>query len=137
MSLVLDASATLALVYSELKPERAATLEAVLREATAYVPQLWHLEVANVLLSGLRRGGYTLETLKRLVVQLAAIQAVVDEQTPNRAWYAVLDLAVKHTLTSYDAAYLELAQRLRLPLATLDKALVRAAQAEAVPLFWN
>ena len=43
-------------------------------------------------------------------------------------------MAVKHALTLYDAAYLELALRLRLPLATFDKALCRAAEAEGVRL---
>ena len=105
--------------------------------ATAHVPQLWHLEVSNVLLTGLRRSRYSHEMLKEFLADLAAIEVVVDEQTPKQAWSAVVDLAIRYNLTSYDAAYLELAARLRLPLATLDKALVRAAEAEAVPLFWN
>lgn len=137
MSLVLDASAALALVYAELEPEYATLLKKALREQTVHVPQLWHLEIANVLLSGLRKGSYSSDGLKRHLADLGEVDASVDEQTPKQVWSAVLDLAAKHKLTAYDAAYLELAARLRLPLATLDRALIQAAEAERIPLFWN
>lgn len=62
--------------------------------------------------------------------RLASI--ILDEDSDNQAWRATMQLAALYNLTLYDAAYLELAQRKRIPLATLDGALTRAAQAAGV-----
>jgi len=58
----------------------------------------------------------------------------VDPDTPGRALTYAWPLAAQHGLTTYDAAYLELAIRRGLPLATLDVSLARAARAEGVTL---
>jgi predicted nucleic acid-binding protein len=66
---------------------------------------------------------------------LAALPIAVDTQTPGLAFAPILALARSHGLTAYDAAYLELAVRLGLPLAARDRRLEKAAQEVGVPLF--
>src|SRR5439155_19967140 len=68
------------------------------------------------------------------ITDLSPLVIAIDPGTNHQAWSATLQLCDRFRLTPYDAAYLELAQRRRLPLATLDGELVRAAQAENVPL---
>ena len=64
---------------------------------------------------------------------LASLRIKVDEETPAQAWTDTLKLARSQNLSAYDAAYLELAQRLGLPLATLDSRLKDAADAVGIP----
>jgi predicted nucleic acid-binding protein len=66
--------------------------------------------------------------------QLAVYDIAVDDQTTERAWQKTLDLAMQYALSTYDAAYLELALRRGVPLATLDSALITAARTCGVPL---
>ena len=68
------------------------------------------------------------------LIDLRALAIAIDRGTNRQAWSATLRLCDRFGLTPYDAAYLELALRRRLPLATLDGELARAAQAENVPL---
>jgi predicted nucleic acid-binding protein len=65
---------------------------------------------------------------------LRNLPITLDMETSDKAWSAITELAERHRLSVYDAAYLELAQRRKLPLATLDADLVRGARARAVPL---
>lgn len=137
MSVVVDASATIALIYGELEDLVSTPLEKQIAREGAIVPQLWHLEVANVLLIGYRRRRHDLQSVTTSLTGLPMHMIEADLHTCTMAWGSILQLAAKHGLTAYDAAYLELAQRLRLPLATLDKELWAAAAAEGVSLFWN
>jgi len=100
----------------------------------AIVPGLWPLEVANVTLNGEKRGRITRADADEFIMLLHGLRIIVEEDTERRAWDEVLRLAREQGLTVYDAAYLELAQRLGLPLATLDKDLIRAATALGIPL---
>jgi predicted nucleic acid-binding protein len=68
----------------------------------------------------------------RALFNLSTMKIEVDPESHLHAWKAGMRLSDRHGLTSYDAAYLELAQRRRLTLATLDRALIRAADAEGV-----
>jgi predicted nucleic acid-binding protein len=81
-----------------------------------------------------RRGRITAAYRDASLADLGALAIAVDHGTHEHAWSATLQLSERFGLTAYDAAYLELAQRRRLPLATLDGALIRAAQAESVVL---
>jgi predicted nucleic acid-binding protein len=131
---VLDSSVALAWCF---KSERTPATEVLLDEATragAWVPNLWHLETANVLLGAMRRGRIDAASLHESIALLADLFIHTDELTAARAMEETLALASAHKLTTYDAAYLELAIRRRLPLATLDAALQRAAQACGIPL---
>ncbi len=74
---------------------------------------------------------------RQYLAVLLRSKITVDAETLTRAWGATLELGAKHKLTGYDAVYLELAVRKRAALATLDKALARAAEAEHIPLFWS
>ena len=132
MSWVLDSSAALAWVHAD---EEAAGLDPVfdrIGAEGAHVPALWYLEVANALTMALRRGRITEAFRTAALEGLADLDLAIDLETATQAWAATLRLADLHRLTVYDAAYLELAQRLRLPLVTLDAALVEAARAAGV-----
>ncbi len=133
MSLVLDASLALAWFFDdERSPGADAVLDTV-AAAGAVVPALWKLEVANALLAAVRRRRIDGTYLAAALEQLAALPIVVDTEH-RHSWMASLALAESHDLTLYDATYLELAQRRRLPLASLDRALREAAGALGQPL---
>ena len=134
MSLVVDSSVTLAWVYSEEATEAISEVLARLTDRGAWVPALWRLEVANVLEMGVRRGRHDTAFRDAALADLAVLPISLDAETDRQAWGATLRLAARHRLTTYDAAYLELAQRRGLPLATLDKELRSAAVVEGVIL---
>jgi predicted nucleic acid-binding protein len=128
VSLVLDASITIAWLFTE---ERTDLPQAVLRRVAsegAVVPSIWRLEVANVLRNAVRRGrcdeGYADRSLRRL----GRLRITVDSETDRHAWSTTRELSREHGLTVYDAAYLELALRLREVLASRDDALLKAAR---------
>jgi predicted nucleic acid-binding protein len=98
----------------------------------AIVPALWHLEIANVFLTGERRKRSSAADTAAWLGFLGALPITVDEETVDNAWADTLELARVHHLSVYDAAYLELARRRRLPLATLDARLRTAAIAAGV-----
>ena len=104
-------------------------------ELQAHVPPLWPLEVANALLVGEHRRRITPAETARFLAILATFPITVDDETVAHAWLDTMHLARAQNLSSYDAAYLELALRGGLPLAALDGKLKTAAQAVGVPLF--
>jgi predicted nucleic acid-binding protein len=134
LSLVIDASVALAWVFGDERHDDAWRVVERLHEGPAWVPAHFHLEVGNGLLSGLRRGRLTADQARTAVVALGALPIEVDLDTASRAFSESWPLAAQHRLTTYDAAYLELAIRRELPLATLDERLVSAARAEGVAL---
>jgi predicted nucleic acid-binding protein len=134
VSLVIDSSAALAWVYSEETTEAIAEVLARMTARGAWVPALWRLEVANVLQMSVRRGRHDAAFRDAALADLAVLPISIDADTDRQAWGATLRLAGRHRLTLYDAAYLELAQRRGLPLATLDQELRDAAAAEGVIL---
>jgi predicted nucleic acid-binding protein len=103
-------------------------------EEGAIVPHLWHLEVANSLTVAVRRKRVSQDFRDDVLKDLQELNISVDSDTAANAWSATVRLADLYGLTVYDAAYLELAQRLRLPLATLDQALAKAARAAGVEI---
>lgn len=109
--------------YSEAIIER-------LRDDRAVVPVLWELEFANVLRSACLKQRMTAEAAQKVITQIVALPIDVDRQSvPARE---ILGLALRFGLSSYDAAYLELALRLQLPIATSDRLLRTAALAAGV-----
>jgi predicted nucleic acid-binding protein len=100
----------------------------------ATAPAHWPLEVANALLMAERRQRINAAFRNAALRDLAALPIVLDTETSARAWHETLTLAEGYRLTAYDAAYLELAQRRALPLATLDAELRVAAHATGVML---
>jgi predicted nucleic acid-binding protein len=103
-------------------------------ESGAWVPALWRLEVANVLEMGVRKGRFGPAFRDAALADLALLPITVDPETDRQAWGATAKLAARHRLTLYDAAYLELARRRCLPLATLDSELRAAATADDIAL---
>ena len=127
MSLVLDASVTLAWCFDD---ETTTATEAVLdhvSEAGAIAPGLWRLEVANALQAALRRKRISADVRDGSLATLARLPIAIDADSDTYAWTTTLRLADRFGLTVDDATYLELAQRRSLPLATLDKPLREAA----------
>lgn len=126
MSLVLDPSLAFGWYFEdERTPAADAVLDQVV-EAGAIVPGLWQLEIANGFQSAIRRKRIDPAFRDGAIAQLAALPITVDPDTDLYAWTTILQLADRFRLTAYDAAYLELAQRRELPLATRDQQL-RAA----------
>lgn len=118
---VLDCSATLPWLFaSEATPATDRLLGELTGGASAWVPTLWHLELGNVLLGAQRRGRVDKAGIERFFSGLAVYDIIVDTETVERAWTKTFSLGETFGLTMYDAAYLELALRRGLPLATLD-----------------
>ncbi len=99
------------------------------------MPSIWALEVANVLLIAERRRRITRAETGRLVELLGALPIVVEEVPFRTATSDVLSKARELGLSSYDAAYLDVAIRRGLPMATRDAALKTACRRAGVPLF--
>ena len=128
MTLVLDASLTLASILRDESTEAAqAIMRRVVREG-AHVPSLWRLEVANVLRNTVRRGRCDALFVDSALRDLEAMSITIDTETDVQAWSATLALSRAEDLTLYDAAYLELAVRLGATLASCDRQLVAAAR---------
>jgi predicted nucleic acid-binding protein len=129
---VLDTSIAVAWCFEdEADPAVDALLDG-LKARGGIVPALWPLEVTNVLLQAERRRRITTATVDGRLAAFEALPIAVDTSSWLRTGTTVLALARLHGLTTYDAAYLELAIRQRLPLATKDKALRRASQAVGI-----
>jgi predicted nucleic acid-binding protein len=103
--------------------------------AGAIVPGCWPVQLADALRAGERRGLKSAAQVDRFLADLPHFLIRIDDETSTRAWFDVLGLARVHRVSVFDAAYLELARRLGLPLATIDATLRRAAAAAGVPLF--
>jgi predicted nucleic acid-binding protein len=126
VSLVLDSSVALGWCFEDQHtPAIRLVLQQVV-DAGALVPQLWPLEVLNGLAMAERRGRLDTPTRERLEGFLRELPVVLDDDTGPDAWTRTVPLAHRFQLTVYDAAYLELAQRQQLPLASIDESLRRA-----------
>lgn len=132
MSIVIDASCVLATMLPDEADAFAAHAMEAVAKGGARVPSHWPLEIANGLLIAQRRRRITNAIRLESLADAQALPVELDDQTSSAVWGAASELAVRHNLTVYDAAYLELAKRLRLPLATLDRDLRKAAKAEGV-----
>jgi predicted nucleic acid-binding protein len=134
-AIVLDGSAALAWCFSDEANPYADAIARKLPDLGAVVPAIWHLEIANALLVGERRGRCDQADTSKWTTFLSSLSIIVDEHNGGRVFSDVLALARAHNLSTYDASYLELCLRLGLPLATLDKPLKAAATSVGVVLF--
>src|SRR5688500_9642194 len=128
MPFVLDSSVALAVALPDERSKTAQRIAEKWAEEQAIIPTLWHWEVANGLWAAHRRKRIAADDIPQLLQDLRVFPTESDgipafETVTNAAKTAVL-----HGLTVYDAAYLDLAIRRRLPLATLDDDLKRAAK---------
>ena len=132
---VLDGSVTMAWYFADESNPYADSVLSALEHGRAVVPSLWPLEVANTVLVGERRKRSTEAQATAWLGILDTLSIEVDGETTPHAWSGTLALARSQNLSAYDAAYLELAMRRGLPLATLDGKLKNAAQAVGVPIY--
>lgn len=131
---VLDCSITMAWCFEEERRDFTEAILESLTNTTAIVPTIWPLEVANVLLISKKHKRITEVQSASFIDALSALPIVVDQSTTSRAMHSIFVLAGQADLTSYDAAYLELAIREGIPLLTLDKGLIKAAKKLNIPL---
>jgi predicted nucleic acid-binding protein len=131
---VLDASMTLSWAFEdESTPFTVAVLK-FLETAHAVMPALWPFEVVNVLSAAERRGRISATDLAEFLEQLRLLPVEIEHRPATWLAQQILPLARNYHISAYDAAYLELAIRERLPLATLDDDLRRAASDAGVAL---
>lgn len=131
---VLDCSVTMAWCFDDEADGYADAVLDGLVDGTAVVPSRWPLEIANVLLVAERRGRLNKADSARFLELLGALPIEVDGETHGRAIGAIVSLGREHGLSSYDTAYLELAMRENVPLASLDQPLRLAAEGSGVSL---
>jgi predicted nucleic acid-binding protein len=132
MKWVIDASFVAGLFLPDEMSEKVAALAKDLVKDEAAAPAILQLEVTNILLTASRRKRISAAQLKQLSEAFEQLPIVYHQALTAAQRSEVLRLAEKHILTAYDAAYLELAMRLRMALVSLDKSLVRAAVGEGV-----
>ncbi len=131
MSFILDASVAMLWLVPDSNPAGVDYARAVLRrlkESQALVPPLWSLELANVIARLESKGVVTEVNSRHFIAILERLNIVTDQAMVTHALSDTLNLARRFKLSSYDAAYLELALRKGLPLATLDTDLAKAAK---------
>ena len=129
---VLDCSLALCWCFDDEATEQTYALMDRVYEHEAWVPDLWHLEVVNALLQAKKRGRVTSDQIKEKLIALSRMPIRVDDETGRHAFHLTRELAEAEGLTAYDASYLELAMRRKLPLATKDGALINACEKRGV-----
>jgi predicted nucleic acid-binding protein len=127
MQFVLDCSVAISWCLVDENNDYANLILAIMPDCEAFVPGIWSLEIANVLLVAERRNRITQEQSSEAIALLKSLLIQVDIATHTNALGATLILGRQEGLAAYDAAYLELAMRLGFPLATLDTRLADAA----------
>ncbi len=132
--MVVDSSVTLTWCFEDEQTAASLALLEQVVEHGAVAPTVWPLEVLNALVMAERRTRVDAAQRQRLTGFLRDLPIALDAETAAQAWSATVQLAERHRLTVYDAAYLELAQRRGLPLASLDNELRAAAEAVGVVL---
>ena len=134
MPFVLDTSVAMVWGFEDEDTEYASRTLELLADDAAVVPAIWPLEVANAILMSERRGRLSAADTIRFLELLDGLPITVEDVALGYALGVVLEVGRTRGLTSYDAAYLELAMRRGLTLATLDGCLAAAAGEAGVPL---
>jgi predicted nucleic acid-binding protein len=138
MKLVLDASMALSWIFERIDKKELACSEkvlAALQDTEIYVPSLWHTEVTNALLIGERRKVVTEAQVIDYLNKLSHLPIMTDETSVANRREIVMTLARKHSLTTYDATYLDLALRNNATLATFDMPLANAMRSAGGAVF--
>ena len=133
--LVLDCSAVIAWLFPDEGDPFGISLIDIIPGIRAHVPVIWRLEVLNALLMAERRGRLLQSDTIELLTLLDSVQTVLDSQDLQARTDQIISLGRAHNLSAYDAAYLELAMRLGVPIATLDDSLLQAAATVGVKTF--
>jgi predicted nucleic acid-binding protein len=134
MPFVLDNSVVTGWYLPEQATAYGQSVATRLESDKALVPTLWQLELANVLKTACTRGKLDLDTARQILDALGRLPIEIDT-SPAPGQRQLFELAMRYQLSSYDAAYLELAMRHGLPIATQDLHLKEAAMAAGVDVF--
>lgn len=129
---VIDSSLALSWFFSGEQNACTIAVRDFVVEYGGHVPHIWALEVTNVLLQALNRKRLSLEHFDLAIEQYRLFPLYIDQKSTDMVWTATKDLARKYGLTTYDAAFLELAIRRGVPLASLDRDLRDAAKKEMI-----
>ena len=126
---VLDCSIAISWCFEDEATLRTGEIhESLAQGVRAFVPSLWHLEIANVFLNAERQNRVKKSDTIRYITLLRKLPIIIDEDTSIQIFSDILPLAREHSLSSYDTVYLELAIRKGISLATNDKQLEKAAK---------
>ncbi|MDB5309795.1 MAG: hypothetical protein JWO38_3997 [Gemmataceae bacterium] len=132
---VLDVSVPLAWSFAGTVSSYATGVMAKMTSAVVAVPASWSLELANLLRAAEKIGAGTAAQVNHFLARFYPLHYALDRQTFARAWGDILTLARAHSVSVFDAAYLELALRYSVPLATVDTSLKAAAIAAGIPIY--
>lgn len=130
MPLVLDNSVVCGWLFADQATPYSEAIARQLHADRAVAPPLLPMEYANVLRTACKRGKLTAQQAQEAITALSALPVEIDQDAPNAG--QLLALALRYDLTSHDAAYLDLALRRQLPIATRDDALAQAARVAGV-----
>lgn len=134
MSFVIDNSVALAWCFEDEHTDAVMAVLDNVVETGAVAPLIWPLEALNGLIMAERRSRIDASKRALLISFLRQLPIALDDETAYQTWDATSRLAERYRLTAYDAAYLELAVRRKLPLASLDRDLRRAGLAIGIEL---
>jgi predicted nucleic acid-binding protein len=129
---VIDCSVCVPWYLADEASEFCDQLGLVVHRAEVWVPALWRIEIVSAVISAERRKRMNAEQRRAVLANANALPLRIDDEMPSIV--ELDEIAAAHGLTPYDAVYFELARRRKLPLATLDAALVKAARAAKLPL---
>ena len=131
---VIDSSVVMAWCFEDETDKYADSVLDLLADSEAIVPSIWPFEIANVLLVAERRKRLTAAASLQFIKMLDELPITVDHESSDRAFSEILFIGRQQGLSSYDAAYLELAMREGTPLATRDEKLRKASEKCGVKL---
>jgi len=134
LSFVVDASVIFAWQFPDEESEVVDQIVDMFMDRTAWVPAHWHAEIANGFAIAVRRKRLTRDYRQGALTRIADLPIRTDPDSTAALWHETQNLCDEYQLSAYDAAYLELARRRRIPLATLDKAMNRVADALGIAL---
>lgn len=125
---VLDSSVALTWAFEDEQSDAADAVVRSVRPGQVLVPSIWFFETANGLLSAVRRSRITFDEAQEVRALLVRLPVAADFAAHGATFNRTLELVYKFDLSVYDAAYLEVAERVELPLATLDRKLAQACK---------
>lgn len=128
MDFILDASIALSWCFKDERSSATDDLLESLGKRSAWVPNIWPLEITNIMVLAQRHQRITYAEMTQFLELLTHLPITIDHETSSKAFHEILSIAHSEKITSYDAAYLELAMRKGLPLASKDKALCLSAK---------
>jgi predicted nucleic acid-binding protein len=133
--IVIDASVALAWCFPDEASDYADSVLLALENETAIVPAIWAVELANALLVGERRKRIHQPEVRRFVELVMGLSVVQDGQASANTVSNIVPLGREYNLSAYDAAYLDVAVRHEIPLATFDHALRKACTTAGIKIF--